>query len=569
MTDGLYTNIIFNISVLVMIATVLTKIPLVEKVISAQEDASLGDQLILGIIFGAFCIFSTCTGIQVSGAIQNTRVLGALAGGLLGGPGVGIPAAIIGAVHRYMYAEGGITSLSCTVSTLFEGLLGSLVWIFCKRRSLALKQFVVFLITAFAEISQMLIILAIARPFDRALEIVRILAVPMVVFNSLGMVLFFSVFKDVYTRQSLMASDKIRLALHIAEQCLPYIRHRQLHAENYSDVETIIRQLSDCEEVIFVPIGEKAPFARRGYEFPEEFAKEIEKGTATCYVRKSMKRPEKGILSRLRAISFKRVAIGGRLTVGTEGWAYLTLIFSPKITSLAAEQNFVEGLVKFFSTNYELYQVEMQKKLREQAEFKALQSQINPHFLFNCLNTITYFCREKPDHARELLLALSVYFRHTLNAGNDYMISVQKELEQVDAYLMLEKARFEERLQIKKDFSEEIEVSVPTLILQPIVENAVKHGAMKREVGEVGIRGYMDGDELTIEVTDNGNGIPSTVLKAFYNKEITGHFGLLNVDARLRSIYGENYGLVIESGEQGTKITMHIPPRIILEKEEL
>ncbi|MBE5848309.1 MAG: sensor histidine kinase [Lachnospiraceae bacterium] len=569
MIDELYINIIFNISVLVMIATVLTKIPLVEKVISAQEDASLGDQLILGVIFGAFCIFSTCTGIQVSGAIQNTRVMGALAGGLLGGPAVGIPAAIIGATHRYLYEAGSMTSIACTFSTLFEGLLGSVVWIFCRKRSLALKSFAVFFITAIAEVFQMLFILAISRPFDQAIMIVRILAVPMIVFNSLGMVLFFSVFKDVNTRQSLMASDKIRLALHIAEQCLPYIRHRKLEAENYRDVEAIIRQLSDCEEVIFVPIGEALPFEGRGYDFPEGFAKEIDAQTATCYVTKKAKHPAGGIFARLAAFSFKRVAIGGRLTVGTEGWAYLTLVFSPKITSLQAEQNFVEGLVKFFSTNYELYQVEMQKKLREQAEFKALQSQINPHFLFNCLNTITYFCREKPDHARELLLALSVYFRHTLNAGSDYMISVQKELEQVDAYLMLEKARFEERLQIRKDFPDDIDISVPTLILQPIVENAVKHGAMKREIGEVGIRGYMDGEELTIEVTDNGTGIPSTVMKAFYNKEIIGHYGLLNVDARLRSIYGENYGLVIESGEHGTKITMHIPARSLLEKEEL
>nr|MCR4706059.1 hypothetical protein [Lachnospiraceae bacterium] len=373
MTDGLYINIIFNISVLVMIATVLTKIPLVEKVISAQEDASLGDQLILGVIFGAFCIFSTCTGIQVSGAIQNTRVMGALAGGLLGGPAVGIPAAIIGATHRYLYEAGSMTSIACTFSTLFEGLLGSVVWIFCRKRSLALKSLAVFFITATAEIFQMLFILAIARPFDQALMIVRILAVPMIVFNSLGMVLFFSVFKDVNTRQSLMASDKIRLALHIAEQCLPYIRHRKLEAENYRDVEAIIRQLSDCEEVIFVPIGEVSPFEGRGYEFPEEFAKEIDTQTATCLVTKRVKRPEKGILSKIPAISFKRVAIGGRLTVGTEGWAYLTLIFSQKITSLQAEKNFVEGLVKFFSTNYELYQVEMQKKLREQAEFKALQ----------------------------------------------------------------------------------------------------------------------------------------------------------------------------------------------------
>ena len=145
------------------------------------------------------------------------------------------------------------------------------------------------------------------------------------------------------------------------------------------------------------------------------------------------------------------------------------------------------------------------------------------------------------------------------------MIDVEAEFEQVDAYLMLEKARFEERLQIVKNIEENIHVQVPTLILQPIVENAIKHGAMKRESGRVEIEAKMDGADLLIRISDNGYGIPDQVLRAFNDKTTKGKYGLLNVDGRLRSIYGENYGLKIDTSENGTTVTMRIPPKALLE----
>lgn len=130
---------------------------------------------------------------------------------------------------------------------------------------------------------------------------------------------------------------------------------------------------------------------------------------------------------------------------------------------------------------------------------------------------------------------------------------------------MLEKARFEEKLQVVKNIADDIHRQVPTLILQPIVENAIKHGAMKREVGEVRIDAGMEKDELVIRISDNGYGIPDQVLRAFNDKTTKGRYGLLNVDGRLRSIYGEKYGLLIASSNEGTTVTMRIPPKALLE----
>lgn len=555
--SNLYGSLVINISLLVLIATFLTKIPFVKQVISEEHGFHFADRLSLGIIFGMFCIFSTCTGVRVAGAIQNTRVLGALAGGMLGGPVVGMTAGVIGAVHRYLYDVQGLTAVSCALSTLFEGILGSIIWYVAKKRDINLSPFSLFLITAFAEACQMGIVLVTAKPFSEALELVRVVSLPMILCNSFGMVLFFSVFKEVFTRQDLLAADKIRLALTIADQCIPYIQKTNITEEEYHEMAKIIQRISGCVGVVFQS-GERALAAEAAdYELTEEF---LERMDRSVWYQTVLRKKDRG-----RRVPGKCIAIGGRLTTGSETWAYLVLFFSRHVESIQSELNFVEGLVKFFSTNYELFQIENQKKLREQAEFRALQSQINPHFLFNCLNTITYFCREKPERARELLLALSVYFRHTLNSSSAYMISIDQELEQVKAYLMLEKARFEEKLQVEIDFPEQLSIQVPTLILQPIVENAVKHGAIKREIGKVRIYGQMRPEGLYISVQDNGYGIPEAVLRGFYDKDTTGQYGLLNVDARLRSIYGEGYALQIQTGGEGTCISMLIPEHGILE----
>jgi LytS/YehU family sensor histidine kinase len=188
-----------------------------------------------------------------------------------------------------------------------------------------------------------------------------------------------------------------------------------------------------------------------------------------------------------------------------------------------------------------------------------LQSQINPHFLFNALNTITAFCREKPDKARELLIVLSTYFRNTLNT-NQYMIDIYDEFSHVDSYLQLEKARFDDRLTLVMDVPRDLNCQVPSFILQPIVENAVKHGAMKRSAGKVEVKVQQTEELVTISVKDSGYGIGQDIIDALHHDTLdSSKVGLSNVDKRLRSIYGQKYGLDIQSSTSGTEIIIKIP----------
>lgn len=556
---SLYSSLVINISLLVLIATLLTKMTFVKQVLSEEHTYQTMDQLTLALIFGCFCIFSTCTGVKVNGAIQNTRVLGALAAGLLGGPLVGMGAAAIGAVHRFFYDPTGFTSLACTVSTLFEGALGSVMWLIFKRRNRKQNPLSLFLITAFAECFQMIFILLIAKPFSDALALVKVIAVPMIAVNSLGMILFFSVFDEVFTSQDLLAANKIRLALTIAEECIPYIQKSAKVREDYNAMAAIIQKYSNCRGVLFLETDGETALNDTKFVIPKALLEEIRLLNGGAGFSRVVDKKDANYRYLKRYIAF-----GAPLTQGENVWAYLVIFLSRQVLSIQAEMDFVKGLAKFFSTNFELAQVEKQKKLRQRAEYQALQSQINPHFLFNSLNTISFFCREKPERARELLLALSVYFRNTLEATEAYMIPLQKEVEHVKAYLELEQARFEERLTvtINLDISSEQEggageVLVPTLILQPIVENAVKHGAMKQEHGVVTITGIQYENRYSVTVTDNGPGLSEQAMEDFKSKCKNGKYGLQNVDSRMRSIYGEKNGLFIETGKNGTSVTMN------------
>ena len=198
-----------------------------------------------------------------------------------------------------------------------------------------------------------------------------------------------------------------------------------------------------------------------------------------------------------------------------------------------------------------------------QAELRALRAQINPHFLFNALNTIRYFVRTDAKTARRLLLNLSEVFQRALRSGE--FVPLRDELSYVEAYLALEKARLDERLQVEWSIGAEawLDHPVPTLILQPVVENAVIHGvARKPEGGTVRIVVEKAGDRLLLRVEDNGPGIdPARLEEILGSGHTTGAaIGLRNIDGRLRALYGEEYRLVIESEVgHGMRVEIRIP----------
>jgi two-component system sensor histidine kinase LytS len=195
------------------------------------------------------------------------------------------------------------------------------------------------------------------------------------------------------------------------------------------------------------------------------------------------------------------------------------------------------------------------------AEIKALQAQINPHFLFNALNTIVHYCRKQPETARKLLLHLSNYYRNSISVSDSF-VSLNTELQHINDYVKIESARFMGKLDVVYDIPDECNCQVPTLILQPIVENAIKHGLYpKKNGGKVVISGRLDGKNVVLVVEDDGIGMEESQVRAALNPDPNRQsIGICNVNSRLKSLYGEQYELVIDSKVgKGTQVSISIP----------
>jgi len=202
--------------------------------------------------------------------------------------------------------------------------------------------------------------------------------------------------------------------------------------------------------------------------------------------------------------------------------------------------------------------LERHQQLLLRARMDALSSQINPHFLFNTLNTVTALIRLDPDTARGVVLKLSNILRRLLRKHETF-VPLREELSFIDDYLDIEVARFgKDNLEIVKDIHKDtLETFIPSMLLQPIVENSLKHGlAPKLEGGRILLRTVTRDQRLHIEIADNGVGISEERMPHVYVEGI----GLSNVRERLRVLYGTDFHLDIQSNEgQGTTIHINVP----------
>jgi two-component system LytT family sensor kinase len=196
-----------------------------------------------------------------------------------------------------------------------------------------------------------------------------------------------------------------------------------------------------------------------------------------------------------------------------------------------------------------------------EAELRALRSQISPHFIYNALNAIASFILTDPPHARDLVLEFADYTRYSFRRVGEFT-TIAEELHSIDSYLAIERARFGKRLAVSLQVAPEVLTAViPFLSVQPLVENAVRHGLEQQGGGRIRIVAKEIGTDVLVTVEDNGSGIDPLELSEMLGRPAASdHVGLRNVDARLRRVYGEQYGLVIETNRgAGTLVRMTVP----------
>jgi two-component system LytT family sensor kinase len=238
-------------------------------------------------------------------------------------------------------------------------------------------------------------------------------------------------------------------------------------------------------------------------------------------------------------------------TLAYPDWRWVPLIVLATVMCVAMP-------IKIWNNTRIEMNLEQNQQLLLKARMDALSSQINPHFLFNTLNTVSSLVRYDPDMARIVVIKLSNILRRLLRKHETF-VPLRDELDFIDDYLDIEVARFgRDKLQFFKEVDEStLDTFVPSMLLQPIIENAIRHGlAPKLEGGEIRLRTRTVDGRLTIDIDDNGMGISSDRLARIYNNGI----GISNVRERLRLLYGDQFRMDIHSREgDGTQIRIEIP----------
>lgn len=556
----IFKSLINRVAIIILLAFFMSKIGLFRKLISKQ-DINVKDKILLSFIFGIYGIIGTYTGIPISGAIANARVVGVFVGGLLGGPFVGVLSGIIAGGHRYLIDIGGFTAFACALSTLMEGIMAG----FLKKRMEKYEDKLAFsLITGMAaEVLQMIIILIFAKPFSKALGLVKIIGIPMIITNGIGIAVFIAITDSIFKDLETAAAYQAQLALRIANKTLKYFRKGFNETTAY-ETATIIKEMTNVKAVSFsnregilahVGVGED-------HHFPGSPIK-------TNLTRETIKKGKYSVANFQNEIGCEnencslKSAIIVPLTEGDKVIGTLKLYKTEENSITKVEKELALGLAQIFSTQIELSKVDFQREMLVKSELKALQAQINPHFLFNAINTIVSLIRTQPDNARNLLIHLGNYFRNNLQEGNDE-VELHKEIENINSYLEIEKARFGDKLKIIYNIPEEIDCLLPPLLLQPIVENAVKHGVLEKiEGGTVEITAIDNEIETELIVKDDGVGMSPETLSSLFNEDNNSDsIGLNNVNSRLKNKYGKEYSLKIDSKlNKGTIVTMTIPKK--------
>lgn len=553
----LIKNLFEKLGVIILGAFILSKSELVKKFLLKKE-LTIYDKVFFSLVFGGVGILGTYFGFPVSGALANSRSIGVIIAGLFGGPFVGIGAGLIAGIHRMLIPIGQFTAIACGISTILGGVLAGFAKRFIEDKPRKWVSGII--VAAFIESLQMIIILLIAKPYSEALHLVKIIFIPMTFINSMGTGVFLVLIEQIYDEYEKAGTAKAQLALRIASKTLAYLRQglNEYSAQKvaeliYKEVKVSAVSLTDRESILaFIGVG--SDHHKKGAPIYTEITKRAIKEKQ--YI---MAQEKKDIECSNKNCKLKGVIVVP-LTINNSVIGTLKLYKTHENSISLSDKELATGLGQLFSTQLELSEIDYQKQLLNKAELKALQAQIQPHFLFNTLNTIVYFCRTDPEKARELLLKLSYYLRNNFKTTGDF-ISLKEEILYVESYLTIEQARFPERLKVEYDIEEGIQCKIPPLLIQPIVENAVKHGLMAKKAGGKIVISIKQREEyVVITVSDNGVGMTEEQLERLFDNNKKQGIGVNNVNNRLKSIYNTSLKIKSKEGE-GTTMIMEIPIR--------
>jgi two-component system sensor histidine kinase LytS len=531
--------------------------------IGPRRDRPLWATVVLVALFGLFGVLGTYTGNAVFKSFANLRAMVVITAGLFGGPGVGFSVGLIAGSHRYLIDIGGFSALPCGLATLLEGTVAGLI----ARRfpGTSLDWRLAMGLCLAGETMHMGLVLLFSQPLYEAVALVQVIALPMIVFNSLGAAIFVKALDLQMRFKQAQDRDLARQILSIANQTVGHLRAGLTETSARATAAIIMKEAQVAAvavtsgQIILAHVGEAEDHHLSGGEVLTRATQHVFETGVPLFVR-----GKEGISCSEEGCPLSE-AIIVPLRKGADILGCLKLYGTRRLPLDETLFELAKGLADLFSTQLELEDIGIKNQLLAHAEIRRLQAQINPHFLFNSLNTIASFCRTAPAQARELLLDLSSYMRRNLDSSRG-LIRLSEEIEQTRAYLAIEQARFGDRIKSEIDLGPGAEDCLaPPLIIQPLVENAVRHGILaKQEGGLVRLTAWRENGHLLVEVHDDGAGMSEEQVKALVStgtlESLTDGIGARNSNQRLVQLYGPDYGLnVVSAPGKGTSITLKIP----------
>lgn len=583
---SLFLPLLERVGLIILLANLLMISPFYKKMMYERDKPQV--RWVLIITFSIFAIISNFTGVLVSSSansgigglvalpahnsIANTRTLTIGMSGLIGGPFVGIFVGLISGTVRLL--QGGTAPYTYFISSLLIGLFSGLVGQVSLKKKTYPEIWQGSLCGALMEVIQMLCIFVFHPDKAQALALIHTITLPMLVVNALGTGIFLSIILGTLKQEESMKAIQTHDVLELANTTLPFFR-QGLTLESAEQAAKVIMKYMRVSAVsitnrqsILAHVGLASDHHIPTKKIITDLSKEVIE-TGKIHIVRSKNEigchyPDCPLAAAIVVPLYVKGKVAGTFK----------LYFSDPDDLTYVEEQLANGLGDIFSSQLELGQMALEQGLLKDAEIKSLQAQVNPHFLFNAINTISALMRIDSEKARYLLLQLGQYFRSNITSTRKNVITVEEELNHLNAYLTIEQARFPNRYQVDINMPDSLKkASIPPFIIQILVENALKHAFPGRKVNnKVWVKlTQMTANILELEVKDNGEGIAKELLSRLGREIVPSNRGtgsaLENLNRRLISLYGTSAHLQIDSSKEGASFKVLIPLKLIEEEQ--
>ena len=549
-------ELIQQMAIILVIAYLFSKSPAAKPL--AGEVLLVKHRILLFLVFSGFALLGYRLAPALDVPVIDGRPIGIVPAGLIAGPLVGLAVGGVAAGYGIWNEGVGALSLLDGGAAVLLGLLSGLIHRYLLRRSQSERVFsplLCLLVTLGGVLLLQGVLLWSFPETPQGTNILEHQALPMVLVNVLGSGLFMMMLRDRRTMFDKVGALISARALNIAERSLGIFgagfdatTARQLAEIIYDETGVGAVGISDRERILAF-VGEGDDHHLAGLRIASPQTREAIRDNKVIYA--------DGVKERFTCSLSADCPLGSALIVplrvDNEVVGTIKLYEPKNKLFLNLNKTLGEGIAKLLSEQLLRYRYEEQKNLVVTSELRLIQAQVNPHFLFNALNTIMAVVRKDPDQARSLLLHLSNYFRKNLKRSGE-LATLEEELDHVNSYLVIQKARFGDKLRIVQNIEDRLlKVRLPTFTLQPIVENAVKHGISNMlGAGTVTINARCQDSFVVVSVEDDAG--------AYCEKLKSEGLGMQIVDKRIKNLFGNQYGTDIAcQPDELTRVTLRFP----------